>query len=334
MLLALALAALAHTAEFNSVTALKMRYVSSVERAQKDAALDALAVTPPRDSGDISSLHDLFARFPDARARKAALDSLELSPVHPGLESMAVTLLRASEPESVFFGTHLARKAGTPVSFGELRKAAAKPLGLARAEDGTLASERGLWWARYEALEQLALVDGAKALPLLWKRSAESPLVAGIIGRKLWKDAWPRLAVMAGSKKEDERAAAREAARQPIEPADARATRAGMLAVIPDAALDDEFRHQVALKVGASSTDAEAEELDRRRVAAKTDGEKLLWTAALFASNRPAAASALVEFAAESDDEARRNGALEQLVRLVGADKASSLVKAKKEAKK
>lgn len=309
-----------------TVAGLKERYVSALARADKVKALEALARTAPRDLGDVSALYDLFMRFPEPRARRAAIDSLALSPAHPTLESLALTALSGPEPESVFFGAHVAERARTRGALEALRRVAERPLAHRRAEDSSLATERGAWWAQYEALDVLAGLEGEKALPLLLRRVKESPAVAAIIGRRLWTAALPELLEWAGSSKDAERELAREAARQPIEPADARATRAAMLKAVADARLDAEFRHQLALKVGASSDDAEAEELARRHDAAAAEGERLLWASALFASRRPAAVPVLARYAREDRDELRRRGAYAQLVDQVGADRAKALV--------
>lgn len=316
------------------VSSLKERYVSAIERADKQAALEALSVTAPRDQGDVSALYDLFMRFPEPRARRAALDSLALSPTHPTLEPLALTALRSPEPESVFFGAHMAAKAGTPAALEELRRVAGRPLRKLSPEESSLASERGTWWAQYEALDVLASVDGTKALPLLKTRMSESPKVGAIVGARLWAAAWPELVKLAGSSKERERAAAREAARQPIDPSAARETRAELLAAVADAKLDAEFRHQVALKAGASSDEKEAEELARRHDAAKSEGERLLWASALFASGKPAAVPLLARFAKEDPDELRRLGARAQLVRMLGEEKAAALLGDGKDTKK
>jgi hypothetical protein len=333
-LLLLLLAAPLRAADPVTVFGLKERYVSAIERADKLAALERLAVTAPRDLGDISALYDLFMRFPEPSARRASLASLQLAPVHPTLEPLTLTALRAAEPESVYFGAHLAAKTGTPAALEELRKVAARPLRAPAAQDVSMATERGTWWAQYEALDVLASVDGEKALPLIKTRMAESPAVGAIAGRRLWKPALPELLRLAASSKDRERAAAREAARQPIDPADARATRAQLLAAIPDAKLDAEFRHQLALKAGASSDEGEAEELARRHGAAKSEGERLLWASALFASQKPAAIPLLAEFAKNDPDELRRLGARTQLVRMLGEEKTAALLGDVKDVKK
>lgn len=315
-----------------SVSELKERYVSAVERAEKSAALAAIAATAPASARDATALFDLFIRFPDPAARRAALDSLARSPIHASLEPLALAALGAGEPESVFFGAHLAERARTPRALEALRKAASRRLPRSAA-DSTLASERQAWWARHEALDRLAAWEGAKALPLLRKRAEESPAAAAIIGRRLWADAFPELLSWARSSREERRAAALEAARQPIEPADARATRATMLAALADPALGLDFRHQLALKVGASSDAAEAEELGRRHDAAP-EPERPLWAAALFISRQPAAVPRLARYAALAPDESHRARAREQLESMVGAERAAALVQAKKDDKK
>lgn len=317
-----------------SVVALKQRFVSAVEQSEKNDALERLSATAPRDLGDISALYDLFMRFPETGSRRAALSSLELAPVHPTLEPLALTALRAEEPESVFFGAHLAAKAGTPAAVEELRKVAGRKLGRARAEDASMATERQAWWSQYEALDVLASLSAEKALPLLRSRAAESPAVGAILGRRLWKAGWTDLLRLAGSRKDSDRAAAREGARQPIESADARATREPMLKAVMDPKLDEEFRHQLALKVGASSDDAEAAELSLRHDAAKSEGERLLWASAVFASRRPAAIPLLARYAREDGDERRRRGALSQLADMVGPEKAKALVEGDKSVQK
>lgn len=311
-----------------SAGALKDYYVSAIERADKNRALQALARTAPVDAGEVQALYDLFMRFPDPNARKAAMESLALAPRHASLEPLAIGALRADVPESVFFGAHVADHARTPAALAELRKIAARKLVHARADDATLATERGNWWAQYEVLDVLARWEGDAVLPLVRQRAAESPAVAAILGRHYWAKVFPDLLKWAAGKEAD-RERAREAARQTIDPPPARETRAAMLAAVPDAKLDAEFRHQLALKVGASSEDAEAEELARRHDAAKTEGERLLWASALFASGKPAAVPVLARYAREDPDELRRRGAYAQLAEMVGEEKAKALTEVK-----
>lgn len=317
-----------------TVAGLKERYISAVDRLEKTRVLQLLGRTAPRDLGDVSALYDLFMRFPEPTARRAALDALALSPSHPTLEPLALTALRGPEPESIYFGAHVAALARTPAALAALKKFASSRLVHASADQSSLATERGTWWAQYEALDVLASWEGAATYPLLRQRVTHSPAVAAIIGRRTWAAAFPDLLKWAASGKDAERQLAREAARQSSEPADARAVRAEMLKAVPDARYDAEFRHQVALKIGASSDDAEAESLALAHDAAKTDGERLLWAAALFTSNRPAAVSVLARYARTDPDELRRRGALAQLTDMVGPEKAKALVEDKKDVQK
>ena len=330
--LALALAGLAAAAEPmpTTIAGLKESFVSSIERAQKNRALSALAKTAPRDAAEVQALYDLFMRFPEPAARRAAMDSLALAPNHPSLEPLAVVALRGPDPESLFFGAHVAAHARTPAALAALKKIAEQKLAHARADDASLATERGLWWAQYEALEVLAQWEGEDAYPLILKRAHESPAVGAILGRRYWTRVLPDLLKWAAGKGAGAERA-RNAARQPIEPADALSTRATMFAAVPDPKLDAEVRHQLALKVGASSDDAQAEELAKRHDAAKTDGERLIWASALFVSRRPAAVPVLVRYAKTDPDEFRRKGALAQLTDMLGAEKAAALVEDKKD---
>lgn len=314
-----------------TVSGLKEHYVSAIDRAEKAQALAALARTAPRDLSDVSALYDLFMRFPEPTARKAALDSMALSPVHPTLEPLALTALRGPEPESLYFGAHVAAHARTPAALEALRKIAGRRMVHARADEASLATERGTWWAQYEALDVLAVIDGDKTLPLLRRRAAESPAVAAIIGKRLWTAAFPDLLKWAAASSDGERHLAREAARQAIEPADARATRALMLSALTNAGLDAEFRHQLARKIGASSDADEAETLAQRHDDAKTQPERLLWASALFASGQPAAVPLLARYAREDPDELRRRGAYAQLADMLGEEKARALVDSKKD---
>lgn len=312
-----------------TVGRLKELYVSAIARSDKNRVLEALSRTAPSDAGEVQALYDLFMRFPEPRARKAAMDSMALAPRHPSLEPLAVNALRSPDPESIYFGAHVAAHARTPAALQELKKIASRKLTHARADDASLATERGIWWAQYEALDVLAAWEGEAALPLLRQRASESPVVGAILGRRYWTKILPDLVKWAAGKDVD-RERARQAAHQAIEPADARATRPALLAAVPDAKLDAEFRHQLALKVGASSEDEEAEDLARRHDAAKTEGERLLWASALFASGRPAAVPLLARYAREDPDELRRRGAQAQLVDMVGEEKAKALLEDKK----
>lgn len=329
MIHALVLSAAFAAAQTASPTAamLKERFVSSLEDADKTTALGQLAKTAPASAQDVAALFDLFSRDPNAGVRQAIMNSLALiQPGSPQLEPLFINYLKQPEPEAQLFGVNGAFRLRAREALPLVREIASRRFKSAGVNDTAVLTERNAWWAQYEALSALAQWEGEKALPLLRKKADESPEVGRLLGRFFWKQTLPDLKKWMESKEPPSQRKALAAAAASIEPADARATREAMLALMRDPKVDDELRHQLALKVGLSSTDSEAEVLVTEHDKAADARFKLLWAAAAFASRSRTVVPLLVRYVKESTDEQWRRSARIQLVDMLGEDAAKSLL--------
>jgi hypothetical protein len=215
-----------------------------------------------------------------------------------------------------------------------VRKIAERKFEAADAASISILSSRNAWWTQFEALSALSQWEGEKVLPLLRKKADESAAVARLLGHFFWAQTFPSLKAWSESPNANVREKAVEAAGAQIEPAEARATRDGMLDIVRDPKADEEVRHRLALKVGASSTDAEVETLIAEHDAAKDDKMRLLLMAAIAYSRSPKSVPLLVRYARDSTDEILRKGARLELVDLVGEEQAKTLLGDQKEIKK
>ena len=312
-----------------SVAMLKDRFIETTESdaAERTKILRQLAKTPPVSGQDVANLFDLFSRFTDRYTRESVMASLALlEPGSPQLEPLFMTYLKQPEPEAQLFGINGAFRLRSRAALPIIREIAGRKFGATAVTETTMMSERNAWWTQYEALSVLAQWEGEKAYPLIERKGLESAKVGAILGRWYWRQTLPKLRgwTESGDLLSSERAAL--AVASPIDPADARATRAQMLALLRDAKVDAEIRHHLALKIGASSNDEEAADLVRQHDAAATDGERLYWAAAAFSSRSPKVIPLLVRYARQTGDETLRKGAAVQLADMVGEAEAHNLI--------
>ena len=125
-----------------------------------------------------------------------------------------------------------------------------------------------------------------------------------------------------------------EASGASIDPVDARATRDAMLALVRNTTVEAEVRHRLALKVGASSNDAEVSALIAEHARAGDPNTRLLWASAVFASHNLKAVPLLEDYARNAPDEQIRRGSRALLVDLLGEEKVRDLLKDDKIIKK
>ena len=318
-----------------TVTMIKDRFIEAVESPAKNKALEQLAKTAPASGSDVAGLFDLFSRFPDPAVRKAVMDSLALlTPDRPQLEPLFINYLKQPEPEAQLYGINGAFRLKARSALPLIRSIAARKFESASLSDATMLSERHAWWTQYEALSVLAQWEPEAAYSNTKRRAEESPAVGRLLGRFYWKKTLPELKGWAASSNPLTRERAAQAASASIEPADARATRDEMMKILRDPKADAELRHQLALKIGMSSTDEEAEALVAEHDAQKTDAERLYWASAAFASRSAKAIPLIARYAANSADEVMSKGAENQLVDMVGATEAAKLIEAQKAPKK
>jgi hypothetical protein len=318
-----------------SVSSLKQRFVEALDESGRTGLLDRIAATRPVSAQDVSALFDLFSRYTDPGLRKRVMGSLALiDPSSPQLEPLFISYLHQPEPETQLFGINglfrLRSRQGLPL----VRKIAERKFEAADAASITILSSRNAWWTQYEALSALAQWEGEKVLPLLRKRADESAAVGRLLGRFFWRQTFPDLKSWAKSSDDNVRAKAVEVAGAQIEPAEARATRAGMLDIVRDPKADMEVRHRLALKAGACSTDDEVTELIAEHDRAADEKLRLLLLGAVSYSRSAKAVPLLVRYARDPGDEGMRKGARAELEDLVGAERAKALLGEKTDVKK
>jgi len=318
-----------------TVTMLKERFQGATEEAERGKALEQLSRTAPTSAQDVSALFDLFTRFPDPELRKFAMASLALIPKDsPQLEPLFINYLKQPEPETQLFGINGAFQLRSAQALPLVRKIAKQKLAASDAASISVLSERNAWWTQYEALSALSQWEPEKTLPLLRAKVDKSPVVARLLGQFFWLRSFPDLTRWAADSDPIVRRKALEMAGAPIAPADARATRDGMLALLGDPKTDDELRHRLALKIGACATDDEVSALIAEHDKSSDDKTRLLWAAAVFVSRSPKAVPLLARYAKQSQDEATRDGARRQLADMLGEAPAKALLEDEKLIKK
>jgi hypothetical protein len=318
-----------------SVSELTQQLIAATDDAGRTKAAELLKRTAPVSAQDVGALFDLFSRFPNPDLRAIVMSSLaRIPPDSPQLEPIFVTYLKESEPSAQLFGINGAFRLRSRAALPLIHKIAERRLASANPSAITVLKDRLEWNTQYEALSALAQWEGEKILPLLRQKSDESPDDAYLLGLFFWRQTLPDLPKWIQSKDPRSQQKALAAASAKIEPADARATREPMLAMLRDAALDSELRHRLALKVGLSSTDDEIDALIREHDAARDDATRAVWATAVFVSRSPRAVPLLARYARESPTESFRNGARAELVELVGEDKTRELLGESKDVKK
>ncbi|MEK7233080.1 MAG: hypothetical protein AAB268_04650 [Elusimicrobiota bacterium] len=310
-----------------SVTVLKDRFIEATNAAERTAALDQIARTAPVSGQDVAHLFDLFSRFSDTFTRNSVMTSLALiAPGSPQLEPLFLTYLRQPEPEAQLFGINGAFRLRSRAALPMIRAIAERKFGASSLTENNMMSERNSWWTQYEALSVLAQWEPQKSQSLLESKGRESAKVGTLLGRYYWKQTLPHLHDWSSSDDliASERAALAVAA--PIDFADARATRAQMLALLRNPKTDAEIRHHLALKIGVSSTDEEAAALVLEHDSSKDDAERLFWAAAVFSTRSPKIIPLLVRYARQTGDDTLRKGATAQLIDMIGDTEARSLI--------
>lgn len=314
-----------------SVTVLKDRFIEATSGADKKKVLDQIARTAPISGQDVAQLFDLFSRFTDVYTRDSVMASLALiAPGSPHLEPIFMTYLRQPEPEAQLFGINGAFRLRARAALPMIRAIAERKFSASAVTENNMMSERNSWWTQYEALSALAQWEPEKSYSLLESKGLESAKVGTLLGRYYWKQTLPKLRAWSntGNLIASEKAALAVAA--PISLEDARATRAQMFVLLRDPKVDLEIRHHMALKIGASSNDEEAEVLAKEHDAATTEAERLFWATAAFSSRSPKIIPILVRYASQTENDSMRKGATIQLTDMVGEAEARSLIEPEK----
>jgi hypothetical protein len=318
-----------------AVAALKEHFIEATDEPSRVKLIDEIAQTRPVSAQDVSALFDLFSRFADPGLRKKVMSSLALiDSSSPQLEPLFLSYLHQPEPETQLFGINGAFRVRSRQALPLVREIAGRKFEAADASAIALLSQRNAWWTQYEALSALSQWEPEKTLPLLRKKADESPAVARLLGRFYWRQILPDIKAWSRSSDQSLRDKALEAAGAQIEPAEARATRDAMLAIMRDPKTDEEVRHRLALKIGASSNDDEVVALISEHDKTADPKLKLLLAAVVAYSHSKKAIPLLVQYARDPKDEIMQKGARLELVDLVGEGQTKALLDDKKDVKK
>ena len=311
-----------------SLSELHERFVEAIADDARRAVLESIARTAPQTTRDVTSLFDLFMRFPQGGTREAAMASLSrLNESNAGLEPAFIEYIKLPESEARIFGINGALHLRSLRALPLIRKIAEQRFGFQSPGESPVLSDKNAWWAQYEALSTLAQWQGTQALPLLRSKAGEAPAVARLMAMHLWKESLPDIAKWSGSGSAGVEKA-REALTADVPLQALRETRPELLRILRDPKSDRELRHQLAIKVGCSSTPEEIDALLTEQGAAHDPETKLTLSAALFASRSPRTVPWLKKLSTEDRDPKTRLGALLQLSLLLPAAEARPLLEA------
>ncbi len=297
-----------------TVAELHEDYLQTVGESAKQEILARIAQTPPVTTRDVQRLLDLFTRFPEPSTRRSVMDSLHrLKRDSPHLEPYFLGLLAQPEAEEVLFGINGALVLRATEALPKIHEIAKRPFPSRDTEDLMLISERNQWWLVYEALSALAQWDGPAALPVLKKKTGESPAVARLMGMYLWKDSLPQFVKWASSRNEKDREKAKQGLSAEADPRQLLETRGEMLRIVRDPKAAPELRHLLAVKSGIAATEEDVGQLLGEHEASKDEGLRLYLAAALYASRSPQTVPLLTHFVRTHPNPLTRAGTLTQL---------------------
>jgi hypothetical protein len=316
------------SAQRSTLVELHDRFVESIEDASRRAALEEISRTHPQTMGDIKSLFDLFMRFPQPAVRDAVMSSVRLlGPDDSGLDPAFLEYLKLPESETRIFGINGAFRLRSLRALPLIQDIAQRRFTFKNPGEAPVLSDKNVWWTQYEALSALAQWQGAQALPLLRRKAAEAPAVARLMAMYLWKESLPDIIKWAGSSG-SEAESAHEALTADVPLPALRETRADMLRILRDPRSDRELRHQLAIKVGISSTPEEIDSLLAEEAAVQDPQTRLTLSAALFASRNPKTIPWLKKLSVEDPNPQTRLGSLMQLRLLLPPAEARPLLEA------
>lgn len=276
--------------------------------------LQEIARTPIVTPNDAAKALEVFAREPDDQTRAAVLSSVELAdPNNPGLEQAFASMIASGEPEPLIVGLRGAARLRSAAARPMIVKLAKKKFKARRPGDLPFVSERDGWLAQYEAVYALARIDGDRAFDLVKNKTRQAPALGQVLASMYWEKALPLVAQWAASKDSKDAERANEAMSAPVPTPALRAAREKMLALVRDPKTPRTLRHNLALKTGFSSTEAEAEALTAEHDKTADEETRLMLAAAVFASRTRAAVPLLTKYLKENADPRLRAGARRQL---------------------
>jgi hypothetical protein len=302
------------------------QFNEEIDEAKKRAALEQITKTPPSEARDVRAIFDLFMRYSDDSLRRGVLSSLDaISPSAESLAPVFFSMLQDSEPESVLFGIRGSLKLRSVAALPEIEKLAKRKFEAKDPAELSSLAKRNAWWTHYEALYSLAQWKGAPVFELVLKKTRETPKAARILAILYWKKALPEIARWATGTAEDKDKAA-EALSAVVPTPLLREARVDMDKILRDPKAERELRHQIAVKIGLSSTDEEVEALSKDYEASSDTGTRVMIAAAVFSSRSLKAVPLLMAYAKTNSDPVLRLGARSELKELLPTEQYLSLL--------
>jgi hypothetical protein len=303
-------------------------YISAVSNEEKIRLLDALQHATPKTERDLHILVALFLR--DDASRDAAQRCLHRLPADA--QEFGPYFLALINDEDSFlriFGMNGALRLRYEPALKPIDKFTQERFPARRRTTQMLPKQANLWQLQFAALSTLTAWKGCEVLPLLLRKSQESPDVAGLAAAYCWPEAFDKFASWSRSSSSDNQEAAKIAWAAPVPLAALQSTLKKLLAIVLDRKEDPETRHRAAAKLGLA---AGAEEirllLDKREKAIKDKDERtrLYIETAVFASHDERAIPLLEEYVRASPSATARAGALVQLRDMLPPERYEALL--------
>lgn len=311
-----------------TVRQLSTAYMQEYRSEHRMGLLDLLGRTAPASTEDLRWLLNLYERGDPLARRRAEESLLLISPARQDLAPFLVSLLEEEEDPSfhAFAISGLARLRHAP-SLERIRRIASRTFPQREPTLAMAPTDAARWTAQFQALQALAYWEGKQALPLLCKKAEEAPRVAAIASAILWEHAAPEILRWSESRLEKDQERARAAWAAPVDLRQTKATLPLLKAAMLDRKKKLETRRQAAVRVGIASSEAEIDELLKLHDAAKDKNERLILSAALFASGNKKAAPLLIEHVKTNPSAPGRAGALFQLRDMLGREEYLDVLK-------
>jgi len=289
------------------------RYLEAFYPEEKVAALQKLAMLKPRTVRDMQALMALNNKDDAGAAAGIAASLGRLTAQDQHFAPFLMSLLRVDEPKIRMFALAGIERVRPEEALEILYKEAKTPFKERRLR-GVQGRERaGEWLSRFHCLRILALWEGEKVLPLLYKRAKEAPRVGSLIAGHFWVRSFDDILRWSESRRQNNRELGLEAWRAAVPKEALRITRGRLLDLTLDRKKRDETRHQAAVKLGLSSNEDEVGLLLEKRSAAADKKTRVLLETAIFASRSKKAVPLLIDYVKKHEDPLSRGGALAQL---------------------
>jgi hypothetical protein len=296
------------------------RYIESFRQPEKDALVERLGATKPRDVRDLQALLNLYDRE-DPYPRQQIERSLRLlSPADIALAPFFRALIKDPDPKFQLFGMAGAYNLRDTAVLQDMEELGSKRFEKPRPSLAMNPPDAAAWHTRFECIRLLAAWDSERPsgappehLSLLIKQSRQAPPVARLLAQYYWPLALRDILEWSESKDLLDQERARFAWEADVPRLSLRETSGTLRAVLFDRRKRMETRHRAALRLGLAADGAEVERLLADHAKEKDEKTLLLVKTALFASRDTRVAPVLRDYAKADPVASNRAGALVQL---------------------